>query len=103
MTTILRLAICLAFAITLAGCGLQNPIGRDDTSSGESTPQEDAAAIAVYTQTVNQVQTTSTDLDVAAGGDVFIVTGDGTFTYRPIRYAPPPEDSPAVDQPVQAD
>lgn len=69
-------AIAFITTLFLLASGCDNPL-RTDTP-GESTPAEDAAVIATYTQTVNQSSQDTTIAPVIDGNNntVIIVVGD---------------------------
>jgi len=96
----MRTAIIL-LALTLGLTACDNPF-RDDGSAaapaaaapGESTPAEDAVAISNY---LANIQTP--EINIRAGGDVFIATDGGSIVYRPV---PPTPDLSAVE-PAEAE
>jgi hypothetical protein len=92
MATLATIGAGLVFA---AGCGTQNPFGN------ESTPEEDDAAIATYTQTVNQVST-SEDTIIAPTIDgnnnqVTIIIGDDNDPDAVNTRNPPAPEEPETE------
>jgi hypothetical protein len=90
-TTALTLATLAA--ILCAGC--DNPLRSDN---GESTPAEDAAAIATYTQTVNQASssqdtTIRPSIEVNGNNNIIIVGDRNDPTTNP---APTPAEEEAA-------
>ena len=91
-------ALTLATLAAMLCAGCDNPLRSDN---GESTPAEDAAVIATYTQTVNQASS-SQDTTVAPnvrvdgdGNNVTIIYGD--------RNSPTVNPAPApAAEPVEA-
>lgn len=98
-----KIAAIATLAATLTGCGLQNPFDR--STPGESTPAEDDAAIATYTQTVNQASssentTVRPSIEVNGNNNVIIV-GDGNDpAIAPAPEAVPEEPAAAAEEPA---
>jgi hypothetical protein len=80
------------------GCGFQNPFGRDSDEpvAGESTPAEDSIAISNY---VAEAQ--APDINIRAGGDVFVATDGGSIVYRPVQPSPAEDPEPTPETPVE--
>lgn len=82
-------------AATLAGCGFQNPFDRDENVAGESSPAEDSIAISNYVAAAD-----NPDMNITAGGDVFIASDGGSIVYRVNPAEPAPATEPEPEAPV---